>query len=101
MMSDLDGVGIGDLMTIEECASEIGRLLAENAKLREALTRLRNRSWKMAVMDNGWVEDVTTAALEALLDRKLVYQSEDEIPVDRAGRKMYNKFGDKLDIGER
>jgi hypothetical protein len=35
MMTDLDGVGIGDLMTIEECASEIGRLLAENAKLRE------------------------------------------------------------------
>jgi hypothetical protein len=39
--------------------------------------------------------------LKAALDRKIVYQTEDEIPVDRAGRKMYNKFGDKLDIEER
>jgi hypothetical protein len=39
--------------------------------------------------------------LRELLDREIVYQTEDEIPVDRAGRKMYNKFGDKLDIGER
>jgi hypothetical protein len=39
------------------------RVQAENANMREALTRLRDRSYKMVVMDNGWVEDVTTAAL--------------------------------------
>jgi hypothetical protein len=43
----------------------------------------------------------TTDNLKAALGREIVYLSEDEIPVDRAGRPMYNKFGDKLDIGER
>jgi hypothetical protein len=33
--------------------------------------------------------------------REVVYPDENEIPVDRAGRKMYNKFGDKLDIADR
>ena len=40
----------------------------------------------------------TEDALAALL-RPIVYP--DEIPVDRAGRPMYNKYGDKLDIEDR
>ena len=32
-------------------------------------------------------------------EREIIYP--DEIPVDRAGREMYNRYGDKLDIEDR
>jgi hypothetical protein len=67
-------------------------LEAERDKLRAAA-----QAWVEA--NDNLIEAHTN--LKAALDRKIVYQTEDEIPVDRAGRKMYNKFGDKLDIGER
>jgi hypothetical protein len=47
----------------------------------------------------GWLYAGQIA--EKALDREIVYPDEAEIPVDRAGRKMYNKFGDKLDIADR
>jgi len=36
-MSDFDGVGAGDLMTLEECAAEIGRLVDRTAELEARL----------------------------------------------------------------
>jgi hypothetical protein len=72
-------------------------LEAERDKLTKAMKTIHLRSQKMSPLNSEWVEDVT----EAALDMEIVYPDEDEIPVDRAGRKMYNKFGYKLDIGER
>jgi hypothetical protein len=39
--------------------------------------------------------------IKAAMPLMVVYPNESEIPVDRAGRKMYNKYGEKLDIEDR
>jgi hypothetical protein len=79
-----------------EMLDRIAELEAERDKLREAIS-----NHKLKLNATAAIPTSIDRELWAALDREIVYQTEDEIPVDRAGRKMYNKFGDKLDIGER
>ena len=46
----------------------IEELEAENKRLREALKRILNRSYKMSPIDNFWVQDVLEAALSEGVD---------------------------------
>jgi hypothetical protein len=71
-------------------------LEAELDNLREAIS-----NHKLKLNATAAIPTSIDRELWAALDREIVYQTEDEIPVDRAGRKMFNKFGDKLDIEER
>jgi hypothetical protein len=71
--------------TVCECTNctdgnhrRIATLEAENAKLRDEILEMRGQK-----------------PLET------IYPDEAKIPVDRAGRKMYDKFGNKLDIEDR
>jgi hypothetical protein len=79
---------------LEECATEIETL---KAKVQELETAAR------AVV--GYYEMTSEHPSEAVdnlakLLRPIVYQ-EGEIPLDRAGRPMYDKYGAKLDIEDR
>ena len=71
-----------------------------NSRGRE-LEKLREAA-QAVVDDIGSMEyaNKSIKALAALLeDKEVVYP--DEIPVDRAGRPMFNRYGDKLDVEDR
>jgi len=60
-MDDFDGAS-GDIMSIEECAVEIGRLLDENVKLRKI------KKAAQAVVDSGILYKYLELSLKAALE---------------------------------
>ena len=88
---------------LESLRETITDLEAQVAELRALAQAVVDEVMMPVEGDYHYREEESAAMdkLKAVLleDKEVVYP--DEIPVDRAGRPMFNRYGDKLDVEDR
>jgi len=82
-----------------EAWQRIEELEAELQALREAAQAVVNSGEHRAAVLRCEASYQINSLAALLEQREIVYP--DDIPVDRAGRPMFNRYGDKLDVEDR